>query len=83
MSKIRSQSDSLHSASAGRKFQVILLAAVSLTVIVSADDNEIETGIFFSKDVSVSGALASNAVTNVDTCWATGSAPQAFTSQAP
>ena len=42
-----------------------------------------QDAIFFNSDVAVSGDLTKDAVTDVDTCWATGSDPQAFTSQAP
>ena len=43
---------------------------------VQADQNT----VFFNTDVAVSGDLTTDAVTDVDTCWATGSDPQAFTS---
>ena len=43
---------------------------------VQADQN----AVFFNTDVAVRGDLTTDAVTDVETCWATGSDPQAFTS---
>ena len=61
----------------------ILYFAICVTkpteVVRAAGEND----VFFSKDPSVSGDLTQDAVTDVDNCWATGSEPQAFTSQAP
>ena len=53
-----------------------LLCLFSACCGVQAD----QSAVFFSTDVAVSGDLTTDAVTDVETCWATGSDPQAFTS---